>query len=540
MCGIFTILSHNKNVDYEKLKSNGLKCQHRGPDNTKHELIYKNDYQLFFMFHRLSINGLSPSGNQPMSLSQYDGIKLMCNGEIYNYKKLAEKYNINLITGSDCEIIIHLYKLIGIDECIKQLDGVFSFVIFDTLENKFIIGHDPIGIRSLYWHWCENKETFKIDISLASELKCLNEIVDDDFHKVEMYPPGSYTVYDINADKLTTTKYYSLSFDSLSFDNLHDNTPDIIKNIKDKLYSAVNKRLLSDRKIGCLLSGGLDSSIITYLTASIIGPDNLKTFSIGLEGSEDLIAAQKVADYLKTDHTSIVVSQEDLLNAIEPTIKQIESYDITTVRASTPMYLISKYIHENTDIVVILSGEGSDEASGSYLYFHNAPSPEEFQKESLRLINDVQYFDVLRGDKTTAGNGLEIRVPFFDKEFINYYMSINPEKKMIQHGYEKYYLRKAFENDLPKEIVWRRKEGFSDGVSSMEKPWYSIIQEHIKKFNLVNENNYTYLKPIDNESLWYRDIFEKYYPSNEKIVPYFWMPKWIDNVNNPSGRLFMD
>jgi asparagine synthase (glutamine-hydrolysing) len=200
------------------------------------------------------------------------------------------------------------------------------------------------------------------------------------------------------------------------------------------------------------------------------------------------------------------------------------------------MYLISKYIKENTDIVVILSGEGSDEASGSYLYFHNAPSPEEFQKECIRLINDVQYFDVLRGDKTTAGNGLEIRVPFFDKEFINFYMSINPEKKMIKNGFEKYYLRKAFENNLPNEIVWRRKEGFSDGVSSMNKPWYEIIKNYIKDNNLVNENNYEYLKPIDEESLWYRDIFEKYYPNNQKILPYYWMPKWSDQTN-PSGRL---
>jgi asparagine synthase (glutamine-hydrolysing) len=534
MCGIFSVLSHDTNINYEIIKKNGMKCKHRGPDNTTDELIYKNNYLLFFMFHRLSINGLNKESNQPMTLSKYNGIKLMCNGEIYNYKNLAKKYNIDLLTKSDCEISIHLYKLLGIDECIKQLDGVFSFIIYDSIKNKYIIGHDPIGIRSLYWYWCENDNNLKIDLFVSSELKCLNELVYNNVHKIEMYPPGSYTIYDITNDTLDTVKYYKLSFNYL-----HDNNDIIIKNIKDKLFTAVNKRLLSDRKIGCLLSGGLDSSIITYLTASIIGSKNLKTFSIGLEGSEDLIAAQKVADYLKTDHTSIIISQNELLNAIEPTIKQIESYDITTVRASTPMYLLSKYIKENTDVVVILSGEGSDEASGSYLYFHNAPSPEEFQKESLRLINDVQYFDVLRGDKTTAGNGLEIRVPFFDKEFINYYMSINPEKKMIINGYEKYYLRKAFQNDLPKEIVWRRKEGFSDGVSSMEKPWYSIIQEHIKKNNLVNANNYNYLKPIDNESLWYRDIYEKYYPKNEKSIPYFWMPKWVSNINNPSGRLFM-
>ena len=531
MCGIFSFLSHNNDISYSDIKINAEKCKHRGPDSTKQITIVNDCVYIHLMFHRLSINGLSELGNQPMTLNVYPEITLLCNGEIYNYKKLAEEYNIELFTGSDCEIIIHLYKKLGIDKCIKLLDGVFSFTILDSETKKFIIGHDPIGIRSLYWHVCEDKIDLKYNIMVSSELKCMNEIIDDDFHKIEMYPPGSYSVYDIKEDKLTTTKYYNLEFN-----NLYDDNDIIIKSIKDKLYSAVNKRLLSDRKIGCLLSGGLDSSIITYITSEIIGPKNLKTFSIGLENSEDLIAAEKVASYLGTDHTSIIVSESELLNAIEPTIKQIESYDITTVRASTPMYLISKYIKENTDIVVILSGEGSDEASGSYLYFHNAPSPEEFQKECIRLINDVQYFDVLRGDKTTAGNGLEIRVPFFDKEFINFYMSINPEKKMIKSGFEKYYLRKAFENNLPNEIVWRRKEGFSDGVSSMNKPWYEIIKNYIKDNNLVNENNYEYLKPIDEESLWYRDIFEKYYPNNQKILPYYWMPKWSDQTN-PSGRL---
>jgi len=533
MCGIFTFLSNDNEINYKDIKKNAMKMVHRGPDSTKEFTLINDNITIFSLFHRLSINGLSEKGNQPMSLSAHPEITLMCNGEIYNFKELAEKHGFKLYTGSDCEIILHLYIKYGIEECIKQLDGVFSFTITDLKERKFIIGHDPFGIRSLYWHYSENKDDLKLNIMVSSELKCMNEIIDDDFSKIQMYPPGSYSIYDIENDNLVTKSYYNLNYE-----NLHDDTSEIVKNIKDKLQSAVNKRLLSERKIGCLLSGGLDSSIITFLTAKILGSENLRTFSIGLEGSEDLIAAEKVAKYLKTEHTSIIVSENELLGAIEPTIKQIESYDITTVRASTPMYLLSKYIKENTNITVILSGEGADEASGSYLYFHNAPSPEEFQKESIRLVKDVQYFDVLRGDKTTAGNSLEIRVPFFDKNFMNYYMSINPEKKMIHNGYEKYLLRKAFENDLPHEIVWRRKEGFSDGVSSMEKPWYSIVREYIEKNNLVNDNNYTYLKPLDNESLWYRDIFEKYYPRNEKIVPYFWLPKWTNELN-PSGRLIL-
>ena len=533
MCGIFAFLSHSNTTGYKDIKKNALKSVNRGPESSREVTLITGDVSIFSLFNRLSINGLSDKGNQPMTLAGYPEITLMCNGEIYNYKELAIEHNFKLFSGSDCEIILHLYIKYGIEECIKLLDGEFAFTIIDLKSNAFIIGRDPFGIRSLYWHYHEDVYYLKYNIMVSSELKCMNEIVNDDFSRIEMYPPGSYSIYDIKKDNLVTKSYYNLNYK-----NLHNDTSEIVKNIKDKLHSAVNKRLLSERKIGCLLSGGLDSSIITFLTTKIIGSGNLRTFSIGLEGSEDLIAAEKVAKYLKTEHTSIVVSENDLLNAIEPTIKQIESYDITTVRASTPMYLLSKYIKENTNITVILSGEGADEASGSYLYFHNAPSPEEFQKESIRLVKDVQYFDVLRGDKTTAGNSLEIRVPFFDKNFMNYYMSINPEKKMIKNGYEKYLLRKAFENDLPQEIVWRRKEGFSDGISSLEKPWYSIVKEYIDKNNLSNDNNYTYLKPIDNESLWYRDIFEKYYPRNEKIVPYFWLPKWTDELN-PSGRLIL-
>ena len=314
----------------------------------------------------------------------------------------------------------------------------------------------------------------------------------------------------------------------------------IINTIREKLLNSVKKRLLSDREIGCLLSGGIDSSIITLITSQIIGPDKLRTFSIGLEGSPDLIAAKKVAKHLGTIHTEVVVTEQELLDAIPDTIKQIETYDITTVRASTPMFLLSKYIKENTDITVILSGEGADEASGSYLYFHKAPSPLAFQEECLRLIKDVQHFDVLRGDKTTAGASLEIRVPFFDKEFINFYMSINPNKKIPRDGYEKYLLRKSYEDELPHEIIWRRKEGFSDGVSSKKKSWYVIINEYVKDKIADMRFDYDYLPPPSDEAAWYRSLFEEYYPGNEKIVPYYWQPKWINTNNNPSGRLLMN
>jgi asparagine synthase (glutamine-hydrolysing) len=525
MCGIFAVLEKNP-TKYNDLVKAGMATQHRGPDNTSKIMIITDNITSFFMFHRLSINGLSESGNQPMSLTLYPHITLMANGEIYNFKELAKKYNFKLITGSDCEIIIHLYNKVGIDECIKQLDGVFSFVIMDSNKQLFIIGHDPIGIRELYWAKNSN------GIYVGSELKNLSKITEN----IELFPPGTYGIYDIKNNNYENKKYYDLSFNSL-----YDNDDEIIENIRDKLFKSVNKRLLSDREIGCLLSGGIDSSIITLITSKIIGADKLKTFSIGLEGSPDLLAAKKVAEHLGTNHTEVIVTEEELLNEIPDTIKQIETFDITTIRASTPMYLLSKYIKKNTDITVILSGEGADESSGSYLYFHKAPNPFEFQKECIRLIKDVQHFDVLRGDKTTAGASLEIRVPFFDKEFINFYMSINPDKKVPRNKYEKYLLRKSFENELPSEIIWRRKDGFSDGVSSQKKSWYEIIDQYVKEKVPDLRYDYDYMPPPTDEAAWYRNLFEEYYPGHEKIVPYYWQPKWTNTTNNnPSGRLFME
>jgi len=258
-------------------------------------------------------------------------------------------------------------------------------------------------------------------------------------------------------------------------------------------------------------------------------PSNVKTFSIGLEGSPDLIASEKVAKFLGTDHTSVVLSEDEMYAGIEETIYQIESRDTTTIRASVPMYLLSKYISENTDCRVILSGEGSDEASGSYLYFHNAPTPHDFQEETIRLLKDVRMFDVLRADKTTAGNGLELRVPFFDKEFLKYYMGIDPELKIVRDGMEKYLLRKSFEGELPEKLLWRRKDGFSDGVSKNERPWYEIIDEKSKERGYKGEKDL------------YSSLFKKYYENFYDIIPYEWMPKWVKgNVNNPSGRLILD
>lgn len=513
MCGIFAYLS-TSTEDIEKLKGHGMKSKHRGPDKTKELSIHGDNSFVYFLFHRLAINGLNEKSDQPMKLKKNDNLILICNGEIYNYKELAKRYKIELETDSDCEILLHLYTKSNIDRFIHELDGVFSFLIYDTLLSRIVVGHDPFGIRPLYWsHDKVNKK-----IAFSSEMKCLMDLTEN----IQFYPPGSFSIIDVKEFEALTYTFYPFIYEPI----VEDDETMIIQTIKNKLTQAVKKRLLTERPFGCLLSGGLDSSIITAIVCQLVDPLTVRTFAIGLKGSPDLIAAQKVADHLGTNHTNVIVTEQEMLEAIDLTIYQIESKDTTTIRASVPMLLLSNYIRDNTDIKVILSGEGSDEASGSYLYFHNAPNPTAFQDECLRLLKDVRFFDVLRSDKTTAGAGLEIRVPYFDKNFMQYYMGINPEKKVVRDKMEKYLLRKAFETYLPDEIVWRRKDGFSDGVSSFEKPWYEIIHEYTMKNFQLNEKDY------------YLSVFEKYYPNYETIIPYYWMPKWSQE-NNPSGRLIV-
>tara|TARA_B110000211_G_C14076927_1_gene552530 strand:- start:874 stop:2475 length:1602 start_codon:yes stop_codon:yes gene_type:complete len=524
MCGIFAYFSQNNlsAEDIKCLKMAAGKSQHRGPDNTQ----YKISETALLCFHRLKINDMSNDGNQPMSLV-HDDITLICNGEIYNYKELIKENEFQMNSMSDCEVILHMYKKYGIHTTIASLDGVFAFVIVDNITNKVFVGRDPFGVRSLYIGRDEK------GISVASELKSLHDISTN----VSCFPPGQYVELTSNA----TTRYYNYTWPQ------HEDADDvhIMEKINLLLREATKKRTLSDRPVGCLLSGGLDSSLITALVAEHYPKGSLKTFSIGLEGSADLKYAKIVADFIGTDHHEVIISESDMLAALEEDIQQIESYDTTTVRASTPMYLLSKYIKEHTDVAVIFSGEGSDEASGSYMYFHNAPSGREFKAESERLMEDLHYFDVLRCDKSTAGAGLEVRVPFLDKSFLEYYMAINPNKKMPKaYNIEKYLLRKAFEHDniLPNEVLWRIKEGMSDGVSGKKRAWFQVIQAHVD--GILSDDEFTHQQasyehapPNIKESLYYRQIFDTYYPGRAQLMPYYWLPKWSGDVLEPSARV---
>ena len=523
MCGIFGFFGSGTITQElrDTLFAEGNKIQYRGPDNTK-ELVIDS---MYLMFHRLCINDLTDKGSQPINLEMYPNIILLCNGEIFNYDDIMKEENFSVYSKSDSEIIIHLYVKYGIEETLHRLNGDYAFILIDLEKDKKYVARDPFGVRSLYIG-----RTDKDEVVVGSELKCLNKLC----LGAEQFEPGCYM--ELGGIK---KRFYNYEYKTIL--EVH---VDVVIKIREKLEASVQRRLLTERPFGCLLSGGLDSSIIAAILTKYNKGDRLKTFSVGLRGSEDLKYARIVAEHLNTEHHELILDEDEMFNAIDSVIYHIESYDTTTVRASIPMFLLTKYIKENFDIKVLFSGEGSDEASGSYLYFRNAPSKESFYEETIRLLKDLNYFDVLRGEKSIASWGLEGRVPFLDKEFIDYYMSIDPELKIPArwNGVEKFLLRVAFEHDLPNNIVWRTKEAFSDGVSSKRESWYSIIQRKVDK-QISDAEFYKGIKkcvhnvPYLKESLYYREIFSNNYGGFEETIPYLWLPKWCGNIKDPSARI---
>lgn len=511
MCGIFAYLAGDTTLDLETLRKYAMACKHRGPDGTKE--INKLDTEgIYFMFHRLSINGLSEAAMQPF-VDDDAGYMAMCNGEIYNYKEIAENYNIRCLrTGSDCEIIIPLLiDTRDIKECCNNFDGVYAITVWHQGSKTLLVARDPFGVRSLYYGYSPGEEEGYI---VASELKCF-----PDNFVVRQVPPGHYMYISKGAGIRSMPHVDSTSFSIAS--TAGDNSSPGRHAIEYILNKSIQKRLMSDRPIGCLLSGGLDSSIVAAVMAKNVS--NLHTFSVGLEGAPDLKYARIVADHIGSIHKELILTEQEMLDAIPETIRQIESYDVTTVRASVPMYLLSKWIKENTDIRVIFSGEGSDEIFGSYLYFRRAPTPDDFQEETGRLLDNLYYFDVLRADKTTAAHGIEIRVPFLDKSFVRHCLNIPAEFKLHTNKIEKKILRDTFKDYLPESIINRRKEAFSDGVSKRERSWFTIIQEH-----------------VGDEIPYYKKIFNQHYPNREYLIPYQWLPRWCeedsDDDLDPSAR----
>ena len=467
--------------------------------------------------------GLTPQGMQPFCLGNS---YCVCNGEIYGFDKLKkaleEKYTF--VSDSDCEILLPLYKEYGVN-MFSMLDAEFALIIYDGEKEKYIAARDPIGIRPLYYGY-DSAGT----VLFASEAKNLVGLTD----KIMPFPPGHYYDDGEFVCYCDIAKVSSVSDDTLET---------VCKNIREKLTAGVEKRLVADAKVGFLLSGGLDSSLVCAIAAKK-SEAPIKTFAIGMcEDAIDLKYARQVADYIGSEHTEIYMTPDDVISSLETVIYTLGTFDITTVRASMGMYLLCKAIHEQTDLRVLLTGEISDELFG-YKYTDFAPSAEAFQKESEKRIRELHMYDVLRADRCISVNSLEARVPFGDIDFVKYVMAVNPELKVNTYGKGKYLLRHAFEGQqlLPDEILWREKAAFSDAVGHS---MVDYLKEYAEKLYSDSEfetlcKKYTHATPFTKESLLYREIFEKYYEGQSQMIVDFWMPnkEWEGcNVNDPSARI---
>jgi asparagine synthase (glutamine-hydrolysing) len=489
MCGIHVVLGPDPDGAYLEA---GHLIKHRGPDGTQ---VYEN-----FMFHRLSINDTTKYGMQPFVRGKK---VLVCNGEIYNHKEISGVTK----SDSDCEKLFALFDDYGVLEGTKMIDGVFAFAYYDG-KNTFI-ARDPIGVRPLFY--CRTDEGGMV---FSSEHKALPAK-----YKVHIFPPGH--IYDHAADRFVN--WYPCYWN----ENPHLYPSDI----RPAFIRAVKKRIENtDRNIGFFLSGGLDSSLVAAIATKTLG--TIRTFAIGTdENSPDLVAARKVSKHLKSDHTEVYFTPEEGFAVIPEVIRAIETYDTTTVRASVPMYMLSEWISKNTDIKVILSGEGSDELFGGYLYFHGAPDEKSFHAENMRLVKNLHMYDVLRADRCTAAHGLELRVPFLDKSFVDTVMTVRVENRLPHKGIEKAVLRNLFMDWLPHDILWRQKNAFSDAVGY---DWVDYIRDVTSTF-MENSAVYEHNQPVTNEEMCYRRAFEKFYPGRAHLIGELWRPKWTTETD-PSAR----
>ncbi len=544
MCGIVCAFELKEKTGglRPQLLEMSKKIRHRGPDWSG---IFANE-KAILAHERLAI--VDPaSGKQPL-FSEDGKLVLAANGEIYNHQELRKQFegSYNFQTASDCEVILALYKEKGAD-FIDEMNGIFGFALYDIENDEYFIARDHMGIIPLYMGWDQNG-TFYV----ASELKALEGYCT----KIELFPPGHY----LSSKDGKLTQWYHR--DWMDYKAVKENQTSIDE-IKDALEAAVHRQLMSDVPYGVLLSGGLDSSVTSaiakkYAEKRVESGDTqdawwpqLHSFSVGLEGSPDLEAAKKVADYIGTVHHEIKFTIQEGLDAIRDVIYNLETYDITTIRASTPMYLMARVI-KSMGVKMVLSGEGADELFGGYLYFHKAPSAEEFHKETVRKLKKLHMYDCLRANKSLAAWGIEGRVPFLDKEFMDVAMRINPQDKMInRERMEKWVVRKAFESYLPESVAWRQKEQFSDGVGYS---WIDTLKEIVEK-EVTDEQlkNAKYKFPIQTptskEEFYYRSIFTEHFPSDTAALS---VPQeasvacstkialeWDEsfkNMNDPSGR----
>lgn len=559
MCGIWQLFYRDIQTEdkqlieyYRKLFNNVVA---RGPDMSNF-IIKQNQ---IVGFHRLAINGLTDLGMQPFSYkTESHNYTLICNGEIYNHKEL-EKTLINYQpkSSSDCEFLLQYF----VETCLEDtslffnsINGEYAMVITKTdkinNETDIYLGTDPLSVRPLFYH---EINSFGIcGLLVSSLLKGLTNGSIDNFkfenHRLKQGEIRHYKQIHGNVIFIESKIYHPIVMNK-QYKYLEENE-ELYKLIVDTFGKAIEKRLMSDRPLCCLLSGGLDSSLVAAVAQRILKKQgkNLTTFTIGMKGGSDFKYAKAVADHIGSDHHEVYFTPEQGLDAIESVVKTCETFDITTIRASVGQNLIAKYISENTEFKVILNGDGADEVEMGYLYFYMAPNAEEAQEDSERLVRNISSFDGLRVDRNISSYGLEARVPFLDSEFVDMYMSIDPNLKIptVKKGrMEKYLIRKAFsqvmENILPDSVLWRKKEAFSDGVSQKEKSWYVMTQEYgkhkVSNETLSNLGSYfEHVTPHTNEAGYYRILFDHYFgKQSEKCIPYFWLPNWSTS-SDPSAR----
>lgn len=517
MCGFMVVLGKNKTEILSSFKH----LVHRGPDDE--QLLDFSGGAIGF--HRLSIMDLSHHGRQPFTLSS--GNILVCNGEVYNYPQLKpECIGHQFISSSDCEVLLPLYERWGIQKLVESLDAEFALVLWDEKKQKVLAARDPMGIRPMFY----GKTKKEKKMAFASEMKALIDLCDE----VMPFPPGHY----FDGDKFVCYLDYGATKE-----NSAQTIDEILTGIRTCLISGVEKRLQSDAEIGFLLSGGLDSSLVCAI-AQRISKKPIRTFSIGMpHDAIDAKYAQEVATFIGAHHTNVTMTKDDVLAALRKVIWHLETWDITTIRASIGMYLVCKYIHEKTNIKVLLSGEVSDELFG-YKYTDFAPSASEFQNEAIKRIRELYMYDVLRADRCISAHSLEARVPFSDQAFVEFVMAIDPQKKMNTNGTGKFLLREAFKNEklLPDSILWREKAAFSDAVghSMVDELKAYAESKYTEEDVAAAKNKYSHGTPFTKESLLYRDIFESFYPGKAQTIKDFWMPNasWKNcDVKDPSARV---
>ena len=537
MCGIWALIEKHKlkKEDLVKSLSDFWNIKHRGPDNSHLQTFDK----LYVGFHRLAIMDTSVASNQPYILNDSDRtIVFVCNGEIYNFSYLDKKYNLN-INKSDCLTIPSLYIKLGQHKWLElfnhEIKGEFAFMLFefDNMNRlaKYFIGRDMVGIRPLY----TVVDNIMID-RYSSEIKGLTSYQGE----IKEFEPGTIKIVSFDSFDY---KHHSYDFNSIYnktnyIDNIHLIKNDNLDKVRTSVVESVRRRLVADRPIAFLLSGGVDSSLIAAISTRILGQP-IKTFCCGIKGSTDMKYAKMVAEHIGSIHTEVYFTEEEGLELIDDVIYTTETWDTTTIRASVGQYIVSRYIALNTDCKVLLVGEGPDEVCSSYLFNYYAPSAKELHDTAEEYVKKIHMYDGRRADRCIARWGLEARIPLLDPEFISAYWEVDARKRLPSYNMEKYMFRKAFDRDnlLPDEILWRKKEAFSDGVSSREKSWYQVIQEYVEKQNNCN------IEGMTAEASFYRNIFRKYFGLNrDNIIPHFWQPKWdkdgkeITSYVDPSAR----